>query len=110
MMSLEISFEGVRVCKSRRRTRRSSSGSLYLVRSSCFHPFVRSALTNLRQFQPRHPQQVVSGGHKVTVGLRAFGSPIPASPQSADHLDPTNDLLDPFANDLTDPIGRAATG
>ena len=106
-MSLKINFELVPVCKSRRRTYRSA-GNLFFVRSSRFHSFGRPALTCPGQFQPRHPQQVVGARHKVTPRLRAFCSPIPAAPQAANHLDPTDDFFNPFANHLADPIGRAA--
>lgn len=107
-MSLKINFERLMACKSRRQTRRSAGGGLFFVRSSRFYRSGRPALTCPGQFQPRHAQQVVSGRHKVAAGLGAFGSLIAAASQSTNHFDPADDFLDPFANDLTDAISRAA--
>ena len=55
-----------------------------------------------RQFQAREPQQIVSPGDEVAPGLRPLASAIAAAPQSAHRLDPTNDFLHPFADELAD--------
>src|SRR5665213_3473051 len=112
-MRLKINFECVAGGRSRRRTPRpggSSAGShWFFVRSSHCHPFVRSDLTRLCQFQPRQPQEVVGGRHKVTARLRAFEAAVAAAPQAANDLDPADDFLNPFAKALADRVTLLAS-
>jgi hypothetical protein len=54
-------------------------------------------LSRVDQFQPRHSQQIIGSGDKVSDGLSPFYPQVTCSPKSAHRLDPAEDLLDPFA-------------
>ena len=54
--------------------------------------------------QPTDPQQVVGGPYQMRVLFRPGAPPEPALAQAANGLDPSKDLLHPFADPLTEGI------
>src|SRR5271168_2967177 len=51
-----------------------------------------------------HPHQVVGGGREGKHPTDPVGTTMPGLAQTADGLDPTEDLFHPFALDLTDGV------
>ena len=58
----------------------------------------------LSSHQPSHPNQVVGGRHEVAGKASAGQTPVARSPEPAHRLHPTEDLLDPLPQPLTERI------